>query len=96
MDDRHLEDAGMDIRYLKPEFIAKEQKKMKVEITILKKLVAQLTDKAQKQETQIDALTMSLAESNCQKCNDFKTTQDIKINGLYQDCTQVLNVLPNA
>ena len=81
MDDRHLKNPSMDIRYLKPEFMREEQQKTKVEITILKKIVAQLTDKMQKQEAQIDVLTKSLAECNCKNLNDIQDTphsQDIK------------------
>ena len=88
MDDRHLKNQGVDIRYLKPEFMREEQQKMReeqqkmnVEVTILKKLVAQLTDKMQKQEAQIDVLTNSFAVCNCKNLNDIQDTphsQDIK------------------
>ena len=103
MDDRHLKNPSMDIRFLKPEFMVEEQQKLKVEVTILKKLVAQLTDKVQKQEAQIDAL-MSLSESNCQKFNDIQDTlhsqdpQNVRIAKDVQNRGDVKNfdVTPNS
>ena len=74
MDDRHLKNSSMDIRYLNPDFIGEEQRIMKVEIKILQKMVAQLTDKVQKQETEIDALKKLNTELTCNK--DFNGVQD--------------------
>ena len=89
----------MDIKYLKPEYIGEEHQKMKVKITILEKFITQLTDKVQKQETEIESLKKILAESNCKNftvIQDTQHSQNVKTPQNVQIPDDVGNVNPDG